>query len=128
MVDAGDLKSSVLETCRFESGQAHHYWGGSMPYTITIQRESVLRMIAKELTQMNMWAAVPDFDHAAQCSHRADALMNLLEKQDCGMIGGYDIDQPPPQLGIKGLNDRYTWLKRKEVPYAEDGQSSESRS
>jgi len=41
--------------------------------------------------------------------HYAEALIQLLEVEDCGSVGGFDKNQPTP----KTLFDRWDWLFHK---------------
>jgi hypothetical protein len=75
-----------------------------------IAREVILNRIGDEFGMVIQWARCPGtWSRAAGAYEMAKCLIEILEVEDCGQVGGFDKDQPPPRR----LFDRWDWLFRK---------------
>lgn len=88
-------------------------------------RAQILKSIRHHLDMVKQWtrhalefggskpsAAVYGFERCLEYSYKAEGLIELLEVNDCGSVGGYDNGH----TGTKDLEKRYLWLLEKEAP------------
>jgi hypothetical protein len=80
---------------------------------VSVTREVILKNIAKYLDSAKQWRNGHQFDNAYKYASKAEALIELLEVQDCGSVGGFDPDNPLSQLSDWQLMNRFLTLKRK---------------
>ncbi|GAF75981.1 unnamed protein product [marine sediment metagenome] len=57
----------------------------------------------QQITQWIPWA----MHHATEYHHKAEVLINILEVQDCGSIGGFDRENPMKRITGYELYDRF---------------------
>jgi acyl-CoA-binding protein len=69
-------------------------------------RLMILNHIKEHLASMKQWADSKNYDYAYQSQAKAESLIELLEVNDCGQMGGFDKNQPHTH----NLKDRYKWL------------------
>ncbi len=78
-------------------------------------RIAILKAIAQELASIHSWTEPPSFpayaSSAAESTHKAEAMMNLLEEADCGSHGGFDPECA--QAGDLTFSERFIWLVMK---------------
>lgn len=79
------------------------------PVSWYVLREVILNRIEELLKSRFSWHQRGDFTNALIYHTQAQALVELLEIDDCRSYGGYDKsrDQPP----MKSVDDRYNWLR-----------------
>jgi len=85
--------------------------------TRTITFDTILRTIADDFRAIDQWAGDRDYSRAHEYAARAEALIELVEVQVCGSIGGFDSGQQtyqPPANRYTHVSDRlwnrYSWL------------------
>lgn len=87
----------------------------SIPVSPSVTRQAVLKLIDRHFQQVAQWARLGDFPRAAEYQAKTEALVELLEIDDCGSSGGYDRkrNQPNPSTlaGQDRLSMRINWLK-----------------
>ena len=80
------------------------------PTNHSISRETILDTIAGLLQDVMQWSANPEWaSNVVEHYEKATALIELLEVDDCGSIGGHDKNQPR----ASNIFDRWDWLYRK---------------
>lgn len=77
---------------------------------LSIDRKKILDTIGEHLESIIQWSGKTCFcENVTEYYHKALALIELLEAEDCGSTGGYDSGQP----SAKNIFDRWDWLYRK---------------
>lgn len=71
-------------------------------------RLMILQSIFEHFQQMTQWLDSPD--NYAEYSHKAEALIQVLEVADCGSVGGFDPDMPKKKVEYLGKYGRFLWL------------------
>lgn len=84
-------------------------YDGHMKKIPSISRDTVLKSIGDHLAQIAQWAELHSYDFVVKDYLRAEALIQLLEIEDCGSYGGYDKNQP----SARHIFDRFDWLCKK---------------
>lgn len=83
------------------------------PVRASIERADILERIKRELGMAEQWDRQQTTHKAHSLEHacKAEALIELLEVDDCGSTGGYD--KPRGQKGslTMTLRERYDWLR-----------------
>lgn len=85
------------------------------PVNPTIDRDTILKSIGDCLDRVKQWAKVNPrdpvgwYENAAAYSAKAEALINLLEIDDCGSSGGFD--EKRNQKESMTVEERYEFLK-----------------
>ena len=77
-----------------------------------IQRLTILNAIGDCFQQVIQWTRHIDpawTENITKSLYQAEALVEILEIQDCGSVCGFDQRQPRP----RNLFDRWDWLFRK---------------
>jgi len=74
-----------------------------------LDRATVLDAAASELASVKQWADMESYDHALHHYTRAEMLLELIEVEDCGSVGGFDKGQKPKHR--RTLNSRLAWLR-----------------
>lgn len=86
------------------------------PVNYSITREAILKKISHHLEMIDQHVRHGFWDDAVKETGSAEALIELLEYDDCGSHGGFDIkrSQPSPDRleGKMRLGDRFIWLNR----------------
>lgn len=75
-------------------------------------RIKILQMIFESFQQMTQWVTTNPNSYA-EYHNQAKALIELLEIEDCGSIGGFDKDSPLPKICKYELYDRFLALINK---------------
>lgn len=78
----------------------------------TIQRITILNEIFSCLLQIIQWLP-NNIDNASNYMLKSEVLINLLESEDCGSIGGFDRNNPVKKESGFELCDRFFALVRK---------------
>jgi hypothetical protein len=79
------------------------------PVRFSIARQTILDTAAECLAQVEQWSELHHFGSAAEYYAKAEALIELLEVDDCGSVGGFDRGRgqtTPP----RSLSARLKWL------------------
>ena len=80
-------------------------------------RKKILEQIDRYLKQVEQHHKSQSFAYALKYHAKAEALIELLEGQDCGSYGGYDRDDPNCGKyygdSMQTLKSRFQWLKDK---------------
>jgi len=79
--------------------------------------EAILLQIVVHFQQVMQWSTlmIPEWSVRISANlFRAEALIELLEKLDCGHVGGFDERQRARNNNPK-LFDRWEWLYRKHI-------------
>jgi len=77
-----------------------------------MDREKILQEIFECFQQITQW--IPNsFDVSNSYYSKAEVLIELLETEDCGHIGGYDHKNPVKEETSCHLYDRFLCLVRK---------------
>lgn len=81
----------------------------------TVTRADILKRIESELDSADQWR---DFNHGIEYPgsfmshfHGARALIELLEIDDCGSVGGFDLLRGQPDRSTRTLRARFNWLR-----------------
>jgi hypothetical protein len=74
-----------------------------------VPRDAILTAIRDNLVEVSKWAALDNFAKAQQHHARAEGLIELLERVDCGVSGGFDQERKQPSMWR--LQDRFHWLR-----------------
>jgi hypothetical protein len=77
-----------------------------------MKRKIILQEIFEHFQQMTQWATVNP-DSYSKYYHKAESLIELLEVQDCGSIGGFDRKNPHKKNTGLDLYDRFLTLMNK---------------
>jgi hypothetical protein len=82
------------------------------PANAAVARAAILKRIDGHLQQIAQWAGMQDYARAAHYQTKAEALIEILEVDDCRSSGGFDKarGQGSVPLGMKGLQVRRDWL------------------
>lgn len=75
----------------------------------------MLKYAEQQLQSQQQWARAEDFGRAAQYMHRAEALIEFVEIEHCGSVGGFGFWNGKEQKQTKwhhGLKNRLHWLLR----------------
>lgn len=75
-------------------------------------RIKILQMIFNSFQQMTQWVTTSPSSYA-EYHNQAKALIELLEVEDCGSVGGFDGDSLPPKECKYHLYDRFLALLSK---------------
>lgn len=78
---------------------------------LVINVDVVLNSTVREFQSIVQWTELRHFDLAYKSFMQARTLVELVEKCDCGHIGGFDEGQPR----TSGIFDRWEWLYEKFV-------------
>lgn len=74
-----------------------------------IKRLDILKKIGEHLSQIKQWTRYNSYGHCAAYHAKAEGLIEILEIDDCGSTGGYDLNQPR----AFNIFDRWVWLYKK---------------
>jgi hypothetical protein len=77
-----------------------------------IERIVILNAIFSNFQQITQWLP-SNIENAAEYMHKAEALIEILEVDDCGSVGGYDPHNPVEDESGFELYDRFLALVRK---------------
>ena len=77
-----------------------------------MSREKTLQRIFSHFQQMTQWVWTPD--NYAKYYNKAESLIETLEIEDCGSVGGFDKENPKRIISGFDLYDRFLTLIRKE--------------
>lgn len=77
-----------------------------------IKRIAILQDTFRYFQQITQWIPF-HLDTASKYMQKAESLIELLEVQDCGSIGGFDKDNPVINTTGFSLYDRYLALVHK---------------
>jgi hypothetical protein len=77
----------------------------------TVQRNAVLKATVDNLGKMETCLQSYDYGGAALYASKARALIELLELDDCGSIGGFDKERHQSYTPQERLRHRYLWLR-----------------
>lgn len=80
------------------------------PVNRTITREAIVDRLQSALQQVDQWVAMKHYENAARYAAKAEALIELLEVDDCGSVGGFDKARGQNERMRQSLHDRYVWL------------------
>ena len=76
-------------------------------------RHEMLKQIYGELLDMMAWQRKPflvgHIEEVSCSAHKAEALIEFIETEDCGSVGGFDKGQEPP----RNLLTRFEWICNK---------------
>jgi len=78
-----------------------------------VTRTAVLKAVRDNLLSIEQWVRMRHWDKAAEYAARAEALIELLEVDDCGSVGGFDkLRRQLESLGRgpRNLQQRMEWL------------------
>lgn len=75
-------------------------------------RIKILQMIFNSFQQMTQWVTCAPNSYA-EYHNQAKALIELLEIEDCGSTGGFDMDSKLPNICKYSLYDRFIALLNK---------------
>lgn len=75
-------------------------------------RKIILQEIFSNFQAMTQWLDEPD--NYAKYANKAEALIEILEVEDCGSVGGYDQENQNKLVSGYTLYDRFLTLIRKE--------------
>ena len=81
--------------------------GGAYKKGSALTVQGVLDQIEDDLVSRDQWAESKHYDNAAEYQYKAEALIDLLEVDLCGSIGGFAPGQPP----CYGVDQRFVWLR-----------------
>jgi hypothetical protein len=99
---------------------------GYEPVNYSITREYILLRAEGHLNMIDQHVRHGFWDDAAKETGSAEALIELLEIDDCGSSGGFDTKRgqlSPDRLeGKLRLRDRFDWLKRLPIGESEGTQ------
>jgi hypothetical protein len=70
--------------------------------------EGVIEQIERALLGCHQWMEMGQLTRAMEYQLHASTLIELLEVQNCGSVGGYDEGQQPKDRTLLG---RYRWVK-----------------
>lgn len=79
----------------------------------SIDRDAVLTAIHDNIRMVAQWEKMQDFATAAHYQARAQALIELLEVDDCGSVGGFDKARGQPSMPLNlgpSILPRFKWL------------------
>lgn len=74
-----------------------------MKKSTLIERTNVLNDIFDYFQQIEQWSRYNLYENCSKYNYKAESLIELLEDNDCGQIGGYD----PELLSRIGINKNY---------------------
>jgi hypothetical protein len=80
------------------------------PVNQSVVRATILKAIRANLAAIEQWSEMEDYGRSYYYSSKAEALIELLEVDDCGSIGGFDDVRGQPE-GYQSLKSRYKWLR-----------------
>lgn len=87
-----------------------------------MDRETILREIEENFNSVIQWARFFDYERASYYSSKAEGLIELLEIEDCGSVGGYDNKNPNDKVCDNLLYNRFITLckknKKNKYPYS----------
>lgn len=79
-----------------------------------MNRDTILREIEANFNCVIQWAKCFDYERASHYSSKAEGLIELLENEDCGSIGGYDDKNPNDRVCDNPLYNRFITLCKKD--------------
>lgn len=82
------------------------------PVNQVVFRTIILKNIEKSLSAIKQWSEMQQWENAAKYAAKADALIELLEVDDCGSIGGFDAKRGQDRDRHWTLTERYDWLRK----------------
>jgi len=77
-----------------------------------MNRKTILQEIFSNFQQITQWMYNPPY--MAEYHFKAQSLIELLEVEDCGSVGGHDNSNPTKWESGYPLYDRFLTLLRKE--------------
>lgn len=90
------------------------------PVNPSISRATILRAARSAQAQVAQWAGMGDHARAAEYQARMDALVGLLETDDCGSTGGFDKRRGQPDTyrlpSVDRPAARLDWLEGLPAP------------
>lgn len=85
------------------------------PVNASIARTAIIEKLDHHLQQVQQWSSLGSYALAAEYAAKADALIDLLETDDCGSYGGFDVKRGQPSTSSFPGKDRLTvraeWVK-----------------
>lgn len=81
------------------------------PVNQVIFRITILKNIKESLSAITQWSEMQHWENAAKYAAKAEALIELLEVDDCGSIGGFDAKRGQNRDRHWTLTKRYDWLR-----------------
>ncbi len=83
---------------------------GVKPVNPSIARATILKAARDAQAQVRQWSKSGDYARAAAYLAKQEALVQLLEVDDCGSTGGFDRLRKQLE-GMRGLDARLDWLE-----------------
>lgn len=72
-----------------------------------IKRDVILKRIFECLSSVIQWSEIPEwFDSASKYLVRAENLIEILEVDDCGSVGGFDLKNQPRKVSNSNIINR----------------------
>lgn len=77
----------------------------------SVSRKAILKRIKECLHLVEQWQEYSDWARCHEYSAQAAALIELLEIDDCGSVGGFDEARGQKSGGCLTLEERFDWLR-----------------
>lgn len=74
-----------------------------------IENKLFLEKLAGNFGLIHQWMESGSIERVLEYKIRAEALIELVEIEECGSVGGYDKGQPRS----RSLGDRFEWVAKK---------------
>lgn len=81
----------------------------------SIKRNIILAKIRTYLQQSKLWLDSDRHESVANGLRyiaQAEALIQILEVDDCGSVGGFDVKRGQKNADMRTLQDRFEWLNK----------------
>ena len=78
-----------------------------------VTNQTIKKEIRETIQQVQQWHELGNIQRYSQYAYKLEVLVEILEADNCGSVGGFDKGQPYTGNTIKGLYGRAQWVLNK---------------